>query len=311
MKSHDRDILGKFLSEVDDISVLSREAEHELAVRAKTDPMAAQQLVAANLRYVIAIAMSYRRYKVPLGDLVSEGNVGLMIALSKFDPSRGTRFVTYAAHWIRAMILDHVIKSHSMVGLGSGPMRSKVFFRLRRERAKIAAATSDRVEATQILAERFGTTPEKIELMAARLEAHDVSVDVRPQGDGTATILDGMISPLPSQEDALADREEAEQARQRVQAAIAELDARERLIIELRMMADGPDELSLAELGRKLGVSRERARQLEVRAKAKLTKLLRGGQDAVAVAPPLLAVHEGEASTPEPALAARLPQKAA
>ncbi len=274
MKSDERDSVGQYLAEVSKIPVLSREDEHELALRAKTDPAAATALARANLRYVIAIALSYRRYGVRVGDLVSEGNVGLMVALSKFDPSRGTRFVTYAAHWIRAMILDHVIKNHSLVGLGSGPMRSKVFFRLRRERAKIAAETSDTQEASRILAARFGTTPEKIELMAVRLESRDVSVDVKTHDDGTGTLLDSFASPRPSQEDELAEHEHAERARVRVQAAIAELDPRERVIIELRMMADGPEELSLAELGRKLGVSRERARQLEARAKSKLQRLL-------------------------------------
>ncbi len=274
MKSVEHDSVAQYLAEVDKIPVLSREDEHELAVRAKTEPAAASALARANLRYVIAIALSYRRYGVRVGDLVSEGNVGLMIALRKFDPSRGTRFVTYAAHWIRAMILDHVIKNHSLVGLGSGPMRSKVFFRLRRERAKVAAATNDHEEASRMLAARFGTTPEKIELMSARLESRDVSMDVTTREDGTVTLLDSMASPLPSQEDQLAEREYSQRATVRVRSAIAELDPRERIIIELRMMADDPEELSLAELGRKLGVSRERARQLEARAKTKLQRLL-------------------------------------
>ena len=274
MKSVERDSVAQYLAEVDKIAVLSREDEHELAVRAKTDPAAASALARANLRYVIAIALSYRRYGVRVGDLVSEGNVGLMIALRKFDPSRGTRFVTYAAHWIRAMILDHVMLNHSLVGLGSGPMRSKVFFRLRRERAKVAAATNDHEEASRMLAARFGTTPEKIELMSARLESRDVSMDVTTREDGSVTLLDSMASPLPSQEDQLAEREYSQRATVRVRAAIAELDPRERLIIELRMMADDPEELSLAALGRKLGVSRERARQLEARAKTKLQRLL-------------------------------------
>ncbi len=274
MKSVDRDSVAQYMAEVGNIPVLSREDEHALALRAKTEPAAAAELARANLRYVVAIAIGYRRYGVRVGDLVSEGNVGLMIALAKFDPSRGTRFVTYAAHWIRAMILDHVIKSHSMVGLGSGPMRSKVFFRLRRERAKIAAATSDAEEASRLLAERFGTTTEKIEAMAARLESRDVSVDAKTHDDGAGTLLDSFASPLPSQEDELSRHEQTERARARVQAALGELDARERVIIELRMMADEPEELSLAELGRKLGVSRERARQLESRAKSKLHRLL-------------------------------------
>jgi RNA polymerase sigma-32 factor len=268
------DVTGMYLAEVAKIPVLSREAEHDLAVRAKTDPRAAKDLVRANLRYVVAIALSYRRYGVRVGDLVSEGNVGLMIALSKFDPSRGTRFVTYAAHWIRAMILDHVIRSHSLVGMGSGPMRSKVFFRLRRERAKIAASTNDAAEALQLLADKFGTTPERVELMTARLEARDVSMDGKTHDDATSTLVETLASPLPSQEDELADRERAGKLEERVKGAMADLDPRERLIVEMRMMADGPDELSLAEIGRRLGVSRERARQLEARARKKLRQRL-------------------------------------
>jgi RNA polymerase sigma-32 factor len=195
-----------------------------------------------------------------------------MTALLKFDPSRGTRFVTYAAHWVRALMLDHVIRSYSIVGVGSGPLRSKVFFRLRREKARIAAATNDAHEATRILAERFGTTPEKIEQLAQRLEARDVSASAPAHDDGTTTLLDTIASTLPSQEDELYAHERDHALQARVRDAVAELDPRERYIVEARMMA--ADELSLAEIGRRLGVSRERARQIEARAKAKLKRRL-------------------------------------
>src|SRR5271165_343420 len=201
--------LSQYIAQVQAIAPLSRDDEHELACRVRdtNDPEAARQLIEANLRYVVAIALSYRRYGVRLADLISEGNVGLMIALKKFDPTRGTRFVTYAAHWIRAYVLDHVIRAWSIVGVGAGPLRSKVFFRLRREKAKILASTSDAVEANERLAEKFGTTPEKITLLAHRLEARDVSLDAKVFDDGAATVLDTLPSGGVSQEEAYLGRE--------------------------------------------------------------------------------------------------------
>ena len=268
--------LSQYIARVQAIQPLTREHEYELACRVRDhdDRDAARQLIEANLRYVVAIALSYRRYGVRLADLVSEGNVGLMISLKKFDPSRGTRFVTYAAHWIRAYVLDHVIRAWSIVGVGAGPLRSKVFFRLRREKAKIMAATSDLVEANERLAERFGTTPEKITLLAHRLEARDVSLDAKVFDDGAATVLDTIPGGDPSQEEQYLGHEQSAAMRTWVREAIEKLDPRERFIVEVRMMADGPEELSLAEIGRRLGVSRERARQLEARAKQKIKRHL-------------------------------------
>ena len=268
--------IARYIAHVQTIPRLTREEEYDLAVKVKEkdDQAAAAKLVEANLRYVVAIALSYRRYGLPMADLLSEGNVGLMTALKKFDPVRGNRFVTYAAHWIRALILDHVIRAWSLVGVGSGPLRSKVFFRLRREKAKIMASTSDIDEANEQLAQKFGTTAEKINAFGQRLEARDVSLDAAVRDDGVATVLETMASPNPSQEDRFLAEERAGELSVSVRDAIAELDPRERYIVETRIMADGPDELSLAEIGRRLGVSRERARQLEARAKAKLKRHL-------------------------------------
>ena len=268
--------LSHYIARVQAVQPLSREREYELAclVRDNGDGDAARQLVEANLRYVVAIALSYRRYGVRLADLISEGNVGLMIALRKFDPSRGTRYVTYAAHWIRAYVLDHVIRAWSIVGVGAGPLRSKVFFRLRREKARILASTSDPMEANEKLAERFGTTADKIALLAHRLEARDVSLDAQVFDDGGATVLDTLPSGGPSQEDEFLGRERSSTILTRVHEALEALDPRERFIVEVRMMADAPDELSLAEIGRRLGISRERARQLESRAKQKIRRHL-------------------------------------
>jgi RNA polymerase sigma-32 factor len=270
------EILSDYVSHVQAIPQLSREEEFDLAVRARegNDVRAGRRLVEANLRHVVAIALTYRRYGVRLTDLVSEGNVGLMIALRKFDPSRGTRFVTYAAHWIRAYVLGHVLRGWSIVGVGSGPLRSKVFFRLRREKAKILALTSDAAEANGRLADRFGTTTEKIVMLAHRLEARDVSLDAKAFDDGTTSVVDTLPSGGPSQEEEYLRHERSVAMAARVREAVAKLDPRERFIVEARMMADGVDELSLAEIGRRLGVSRERARQLEARAKEKLRQHL-------------------------------------
>jgi RNA polymerase sigma-32 factor len=268
--------ISKYIARVQKNRTLTREEELVLAIRARDtgDPEAVRQLVEANLRHVVAIAISYRRYGLRLAELISEGNVGLMTALRKFDPDRGTRFVTYAAHWIRAYILDYVIRAWSIVGVGAGPLRSKVFFRLRREKAKISALTSDTTEITEQLAAKFGTTTEKIAALAQRVEARDLSLDGKTHDDTTTSIVDAMPSPLPSQEERFFAEEASSEIQAKVQAALSDLDPRERYIVTVRVMADDPDELSLAEIGRRLGVSRERARQIEARAKMKLRRKL-------------------------------------
>ena len=276
--------ISRYIARVQASPPLSREEENELAVRVRDsgDPKAIKRLVEANLRHVVAIALTYRRYGLRLGDLISEGNVGLMTALRKFDPDRGTRFVTYAAHWIRAYILDYVIRAWSIVGVGAGPLRSKVFFRLRREKAKISALTSDADEVNERLATKFGTTPEKITQLAQRVEARDLSLDAKTHEDNSTSIVDAIPSPAPSQEERYFAVERAQELQEKVQQALAELDPRERYIVMVRVMADERDELSLAEIGRRLGVSRERARQIEARAKSKLRRRLESDPALVA-----------------------------
>ncbi|MBW2213584.1 MAG: sigma-70 family RNA polymerase sigma factor, partial [Deltaproteobacteria bacterium] len=136
--------LDRYIQQVRAIPKLSREEEHKLALRAREgDQDAADRLVEANMRYVVAIGLQYRRYGVTLGDLIAEGSVGLVTAVRKFDPHRGTRFVTYAGYWIRAFVLEAVVRSSTMIGAGSGPFRSKLFFRLRRERARLSNLIAD------------------------------------------------------------------------------------------------------------------------------------------------------------------------
>lgn len=265
--------LSRYIEKVRSIPALSREAEHELAVRAnKGDKNARDKLVEANLRFVVAVALQYRCYGLRLGDLIAEGNLGLMIAARKFDPERGTRFVTYAGYWIRALVLDLVVRSSTMVGAGSGPLRSKLFFRLRRERARVANVTSEAEERNAIMAERFDTTPEKMEEMLRRLDARDVSLDATVYPDSGMTMVETLEGNLLDQETALSESEREQSIKSRLSHALGQLDTRERFIVEQRYMGD--EEISLAAIGRKLGVSRERARQLEARAKLKLKQRL-------------------------------------
>lgn len=266
--------LDRYIQRVKNIPTLSREEEHALALRVRDhqDPAAVEQLIHANLRYVSAIAITYRRYDVRLSDLISEGNVGLVTAVHKFDPDKGTRFVTYAAYWIRAFVLNYVIKSWSLVGGGSGALRSKMFFRLRRERARMATLAHETEAAMERLATELGTTAARVEEMMRRLESRDVSLDAPVRDDSRATGADLLEDGALPQDEAFALRAREARIGVRVQDAVRGLDARERYIVEQRIMAD--DEMSLAEIGRRLGVSRERARQLEVRARKKLRTTL-------------------------------------
>jgi len=266
--------LDRYIKRVRAIPRLDRETERELAERVQEgDQQAADELVEANLRYAVAVALQYRRYDVRLGDLVAEASIGLVTAVSKFDPSRGTRFVTYAGYWIRAYVLEAVVRSTSMVGAGSGPLRSKLFFRLRRERARVSTVTHDPRKRIELMAERFDVTPEKMAKMLRRLEAKDVSLDQQVFDDGSVKMVDTLESTQTPQ-DALYERNSRQAAIEaRLGDALDVLDERERYIVEERILsADGR---TLAALGRDLGVSRERARQLEARAKRKLRAQLR------------------------------------
>ena len=263
--------LERYIERIRKIPVLDRETEHELAVRARQgDEAAREALVRANLRYVVSVALQYRAYGVRLADLLAEGNLGLVVASHKFDPDRGTRFVTYAGYWIRAFVLDAVVKSTTMVGGGTGPLRSKLFFRLRRERARLGTLLGDDAERLQEMARRFGVSPERMREMLRRVDARDVSLDQKRFDDGEGTLLDLLPAEGPDPETAAMEAERREVVSSALREALRTLDERERFIVERRLLDDEP--WSLAALGRQLGVSRERARQLEARAKKKMRR---------------------------------------
>ena len=266
--------LDRYIERVRAIPTLDRETEYELAKLVQSgDQEATNKLVEANLRYVVAVALQYRRYNIRLGDLIAEGSVGLVTAAKKFDPERGTRFVTYAGYWIRAYVLEAVVRSTSMVGAGTGPLRSKLFFRLRRERARVATVESDPRRRIEMMAERFDVTPEKMAGMLRRLESKDVSLDAKVFDDADASLVDTLESDAPAQDDVVDRDLQQRRIEAELDEALDGLDKRERYIVENRLLAD--DEMTLAALGRQLGVSRERARQLEARAKQKLRQRLR------------------------------------
>jgi RNA polymerase sigma-32 factor len=261
--------LSGYIERVRSIPLLDRETEHDIAVRAKEgSEVARKALIEANLRFVVSVALQYRRYGIRLADLIAEGNLGLMVAANKFDPDRGTRFVTYAGYWIRALILDLVVRASSMVGGGSGPLRSKLYFRLRRERARAGNLTQDTSERNVMLAEKFNTTEERMEEMLRRLDARDVSLDQTVFDESGVTMIETIESDEVHPEEQLMTTRTEGREKARLADALKKLDPRERFIVEQRYMQD--EEASLADIGRTLGVSRERARQLEARAKQKL-----------------------------------------
>jgi len=266
--------LDRYIQQVRAIPKLSREAEHELALRSgEGDQAATDRLVEANLRYVVAIALQYRRYGITLGDLIAEGSVGLVTAVRKFDPHRGTRFVTYAGYWIRAFVLEAVVRSSTMIGAGSGPFRSKLFFRLRRERARLSNVIADPEELIAQLASDFDTTPAKMTELLRRLDQREISLDAPAYHDSDSTLVETLPGTAEPQDQMVARQRRQSGIQLRLAGAMSVLDERERLIVEKRILSD--DSASLASLGRELGVSRERARQLEARAKKKLAEELK------------------------------------
>ena len=266
--------LDRYIQQVRAIPKLSREDEHQLALRARDgDQDATDKLVEANLRYVVAIGLQYRRYGVTLGDLIAEGSVGLVTAVRKFDPHRGTRFVTYAGYWIRAFVLEAVVRSSTMIGAGSGPFRSKLFFRLRRERARLSNLIADPEELIATLAADFDTTSEKMTELLRRLDQREISLDAPTYHDSDATLVETLPGAAEPQDVMVARQRRQSGIELRLEGALSVLDDRERLIVEKRILSD--DSASLASLGRELGVSRERARQLEARAKKKLAEELK------------------------------------
>lgn len=253
---------------------IGREREEELMLRYRQrgDRRAGQLIVEAHMRFVVAIALGYRNYSLCMDDLISEGSLGLMTALDKFDPARGTRFVTYASFWIRAFILDLIIRSWHSGKQGTGPFNSKVFFKLRRKRSMLFSRFGEDEAGLRVLAGSMGMKREAVSRMLAMLDATDVSLDQPVFHDHEVTMKDMLEDAGPGPEEEAAENQMGVRVRRELARAMEVLDERERYVLERRSL-DGSCS-TLAEIGRDLGVSRERARQLQERARGKLRRRL-------------------------------------
>ncbi len=271
--------LDAYLSEIHRFPLLTVEEEQSLArtFRDKGDARAAHRLVTANLRFVVKVAHEYRSYGFTLIDLVQEGNIGLMKAVQKFDPDKGIRLISYAVWWIRAYIQNHILKSFSLVKLGTTQAQRKLFFSLARTRRELDAMSaehgldSDGADPEKI-AKKLNVKRGEVEEMTQRMHGRDVSIDAPVGDDGGSTHGDFLAGHSPPHDHALADAQEQKMMQGRIGAALALLDERERFIVEHRFMSDEP--LTLKEIGERFHVSRERARQLEIRATQKLKREL-------------------------------------
>ena len=269
--------LGSFdayLDRVSRIPVLSREDEQALADRLARDGdvSAAKALVMSHLRFVVHIARGYAGYGLPLGDLVQEGNIGLMKAVKRFDPTMGVRLVSFAVHWIRAEIHEYVLRNWRLVKVATTKAQRKLFFNLRKLKKNLAWLTP---EETRAVAKDLGVEPAEVTEMEQRLSARDLSFDPTPASEEDETYSPAAYLPAPDANpaDAVEDQEWDASTSRRLGAALEQLDPRSREILARRWMQDG-EKSTLHELAAQYGVSAERIRQLEANAIKKLRGLM-------------------------------------
>ena len=267
--------LARYLNEIKKFPLLTADEEYMLAERFREhgEAEAAHQLVTSHLRLVAKIAMQYRGYGLPVSDLISEGNIGLMKAVKKFEPERGFRLSTYAMWWIKASVTEHILRSWSLVKLGTMTAQKKLFFSLRKAKARLQILDAGELdpEQAEALSKQFGLSADDILNMNRRMSARDYSLNAPVSEDGDSVeFLDTLVDESPSPEVIVAEREEAGIRNEMLQAALAELPERERHIFVERRLKDDP--VTLEQLGEEYGISRERVRQLEVRAFEKVQK---------------------------------------
>ncbi|MGH8287110.1 MAG: RNA polymerase sigma factor RpoH [Steroidobacteraceae bacterium] len=265
--------LDAYLDRVSRIPVLTREEEQALALRFRDqdDLGAARQLVLAHLRFVVHIARGYAGYGLPLGDLIQEGNVGLMKAVKRFEPSLNVRLVSFAVHWIRAEIHEYVLRNWRLVKVATTKAQRKLFFNLRRLKKNLSWLTNDETHA---VARELGVSPAEVTEMEKRLAARDLSFDPTPESDEDDSYGPSAYLPAPDADPA-AQVENAEwetDSSARLSDALGRLDARSRDIVQRRWMTD--DKATLHDLAGKYGVSAERIRQIEANALVKLKGLM-------------------------------------
>ena len=269
--------LTRYLEEIRRFPMLEPQEEYMLAKswREHGDRDAAHKLVTSHLRLVAKIAMGYRGYGLPISEVISEGNVGLMQAVKRFEPDKGFRLATYAMWWIKASIQEYILRSWSLVKMGTTANQKKLFFNLRKAKSKISALDEGdlRPDQVEIIAKRLGVTEQDVIDMNRRLGGDaSLNAPIREDGD-SGEWQDWLADDSESQETVMAEHEELDNRRKALSSALGVLNDRERRIFEARRLADDP--VTLEELAEEFGVSRERVRQIEVRAFEKVQKAVK------------------------------------
>ena len=269
--------LSRYLRDIRKFPLLEANEEFMLAKRWREDgdAEAAHRLVTSHLRLVAKIASGYRGYGLPMGELISEGNVGMMQAVKRFDPDRGFRLATYAMWWIRAAIQEYILHSWSLVKIGTTAAQKKLFFNLRRIKGEIKAIEEGDLHPENVteIATRLNVSEDEVVQMNRRMAAPDNSLNAPLRADGEGEWMDWLVDDSDSQETLLAEAEELQRRRALLRGAMDRLNPREKRILTMRRLAETP--LTLEELSQEFGVSRERVRQIEVRAFEKIQKAMR------------------------------------
>jgi RNA polymerase sigma-32 factor len=266
------DSYSKYLSEIRLFPLLDEQEEHRLAVRLfeENDLAAAQSLITSNLRFVVKIAAEYKNYGLKMLDLVQEGNIGLMLAVRKFNPYRGFRLITYAVWWIRAQIQSYIVSSWSLLKIGTTQAQRKLFFKLKQAKSAIRRMTGgdDDLMAT---AESLEVSEAEVEEMELRLMG-EVSLDAELMSGEGGSLLDMLVDERPNQECLLSEHQQQQVLRTAVADAVSRLGEKEQFIVEHRVSADDP--MTLQEIADHFSISRERVRQIEENALKKIKKIL-------------------------------------
>src|SRR5689334_2164951 len=275
--------LSHYLEEIRRFPMLEPQEEYVLAKswREHGDTEAAHKLVTSHLRLVAKIAMGYRGYGLPISEVISEGNVGLMQAVKRFEPDKGFRLATYAMWWIESAIQEYILRSWSLVKMGTTANQKKLFFNLRKAKSKISALSEGdlRPDQVSLIAKRLGVTEKDVVDMNRRLSGDSsLNAPIREEGDA-GEWQDWLADDSAGQEEILAESEEMENRRKALGQALTVLNDRERRIFEARRLADDP--ITLEELAAEFGVSRERVRQIEVRAFEKVQKAVKSRMSAL------------------------------
>ncbi|HYC04568.1 MAG TPA: RNA polymerase sigma factor RpoH [Azospirillaceae bacterium] len=269
--------LSRYLQEIRKFPMLAPEEEYMLAKRWQEheDSKAAHQLVTSHLRLVAKIAMGYRGYGLPLSELISEGNVGMMQAVKRFDPDRGFRLATYAMWWIRAAIQEYILHSWSLVKMGTTAAQKKLFFNLRKLKGQMQAIEEGDLapETVKAIAEKLSVPEDDVVNMNRRLSAPDHSLNAPLRADSEGEWQDWLVDETETQEVRLAEQEELGRRRALLTEAMKGLNERERHILMERRLRENP--ATLEDLSQQYGISRERVRQIEVRAFEKLQKSIK------------------------------------